>query len=112
MILADHCLNRKCLVTGNAHRVFWIGNGSFFRVIHAVKEEYNLVQPNRLLRTARLNLCLSQKQLARELGVSEHSIYRWEMGMKPHPYHQEKICKILQLSPSDLGFVNNSVHVH
>lgn len=61
---------------------------------------------NRIKR-ARLTAGLSQQQLAEEVNVHAHSVSRWEHGVLPHPYHQKLLCKVLNVSPNELGFLDN-----
>lgn len=52
----------------------------------------------RQLQTARLNLGLTQEQLARKLNVSTSALQKWEQGQrKPKPNTTKKLQKILNL---------------
>lgn len=59
------------------------------------------------LRRERVSLNWSQERLAEELGVSTHSINRWEKDkVLPHPHYREQLCRIFNKSSQDLGFAS------
>jgi transcriptional regulator with XRE-family HTH domain len=55
-------------------------------------------QIGQLIRQLRLEMGLTQEQLARELGVTYSSVNRWENGRsKPSPLARQKIEQMLKL---------------
>lgn len=64
-------------------------------------------QPNQLLRAARENKGLSQKEVADALGLLDaRSIRRWERGTSfPQPYYRRKLCELFGQSLEELGLL-------
>jgi tetratricopeptide (TPR) repeat protein/transcriptional regulator with XRE-family HTH domain len=55
------------------------------------------------LRRERARLNWSQERLAEALGVTTHSINRWERDkVLPHPYYREQLCRIFDKKPEEL----------
>ncbi len=64
---------------------------------------------NSRLRKARLELGLSQKDLAKKLGTTHVSISRWETGtIFPSPYYLHRLSEVLGKTPVELGLVSPS----
>ena len=60
--------------------------------------------PNELLRKARVQLHLTQKELAEEIGVTHITVNRWEKGkVTPIPYYRQKLCDFFQMDAESLG---------
>lgn len=61
------------------------------------------------LKAARLAKGWKAARLARELGVSETTLSRWENDhpQQPRRRHQVKLCRILGKDPTDLGFAED-----
>jgi transcriptional regulator with XRE-family HTH domain len=56
---------------------------------------------NESLKRSRIHAGLTQEALARTLGVSSVSIYRWErQGKKPGPFHRQVLSEFFQLPES------------
>ena len=61
------------------------------------------------LRAARHNARLTQKEMAKRLGVSNSTLCNWENGLSfPDAPHIDKICELLGLSYDDLNFLPNN----
>jgi transcriptional regulator with XRE-family HTH domain len=58
------------------------------------------------LKAARLAKGWKAARLARELGVSETTLSRWENdhSQRPRRCHQIQLCRILDKDPTELGF--------
>ena len=55
------------------------------------------------IKEARARMCLSQKRLAQEVGVSEITILRWEKGQSsPNSEKLKKLAQILEVTPNEL----------
>jgi len=64
----------------------------------------NKTMPNELLRKARAQLNLTQKELAEEIGVTHITVNRWEKGkVTPIPYYRQKLCNFFQMDAESLG---------
>jgi len=64
----------------------------------------NKAMPNELLRKARVQLHLTQKELAEEIGVTHITVNRWERGkVTPIPYYRQKLCDFFQMDAESLG---------
>ncbi|MGB2705810.1 MAG: helix-turn-helix domain-containing protein, partial [Candidatus Omnitrophota bacterium] len=51
----------------------------------------------------RLEMCLTQKELAIKVGVTQHAVQMWENGKNmPNPQHISKLAEVLQTSVSHL----------
>src|SRR5947199_10313163 len=63
--------------------------------------------PNQLLRQARLEHGWTQKDVADRIGAPLNlNVNRWERGTsKPSAYYVQKLCKIYEKTPADLGFL-------
>jgi len=62
------------------------------------------VMPNELLRKAREQRDLTQKELAEEIGVTHITVNRWENGrVTPIPYYRQKLCNFFQMDAGSLG---------
>ncbi len=60
--------------------------------------------PNELLRRAREQHDLTQKELAEEIGVTHITVNRWEKGkVTPIPYYRQKLCNFFQMDAGSLG---------
>jgi len=60
--------------------------------------------PNELLRKAREQHNLTQKELAEEIGVAHITVNRWEKGkVTPIPYYRQKLCNFFQMDAESLG---------
>ncbi len=65
------------------------------------------------LRAARVARGWKAVRLARELGVSETTVSRWENGhQQPHRRHREQLCWVLGRDPVDLGFEEDLLDVN
>ncbi len=65
---------------------------------------------NPLLRKARLDRGLSQKQLADLVGTTPVSISRWENGaVFPTRYYRQRLSAALEKSPAELGLLSPSL---
>ena len=57
------------------------------------------------LKAARINVGLSQKDVAKILKVSNKTIHSWESGdTSPGAKHIDAICELYQVSYNDLNF--------
>ncbi|AME09695.1 MULTISPECIES: helix-turn-helix transcriptional regulator [Gemella] len=58
------------------------------------------------LKAARVNVGLTQKELAKLMGKSESTIINWEKGdgKNINLFDFRKICKILKVNPDDIFF--------
>ena len=60
--------------------------------------------PNELLKKAREQHNLTQKELAEEIGVTHITVNRWEKGkVTPIPYYRQKLCNFFQKDTESLG---------
>jgi transcriptional regulator with XRE-family HTH domain len=61
------------------------------------------------LKAARIAKGWKAARLARELGVSETTLSRWENGhsQQPRRRHQVQLCRLLGKDPVELGFAEN-----
>lgn len=59
---------------------------------------------NIFFKRARLQARLTQAGLARALGTTPVSIWRWEHGLIPSPFFRTAICAYFHLSPTELGW--------
>lgn len=61
------------------------------------------------LKAARVNAGLTQKELAKQMGISEPTLIKWEKGdgkdIKLGEF--EKLCKILKLDTNQLIFLES-----
>lgn len=56
------------------------------------------------LRVARMQLKLSQAEIARIIGVSIRQVVRWEQGKcTPHPGHRKRLTEALDRTAEELG---------
>ena len=61
------------------------------------------------LRAARHNARLTQREMAKLVGVSHSTLCNWENGLSfPDAPHIDKICEVLGLSYDDLNFLPNN----
>lgn len=61
------------------------------------------------LKAARINVGLSQKQVAKILGVSNKTIHSWESGgTSPGAKHIDSLCNLYQVSYNDINFLPNN----
>lgn len=58
---------------------------------------------NRDLVNARLQLGLSQNDMARQLPAGRGSIARWEQGVRPSPYYRKLLCDFFGKTEAELG---------
>lgn len=61
------------------------------------------------LKAARVNAGLTQKELAEKIGITEPTIIKWEkdeVGRYITIEFLEKICSVLNVSPSQIFFKN------
>ena len=66
---------------------------------------------NDRLRRAREERNLTQEELARRVGTSSLTVSRWELGVQtPQPHYREKLCTLFELSPQELGLIDQPVH--
>ncbi|MDB6269052.1 helix-turn-helix transcriptional regulator [Lactobacillus amylovorus] len=57
------------------------------------------------LKAARVNSGLSQKEAAKQLGVAESTLYKWEAGKnKPNVKYLSRIEKVFNLPISNIIF--------
>ena len=71
-----------------------------------------ITQLARHLREARTQQGFTQQQLANQIGVTRLTVTRWEMGQTtPTPYYHQRICELLQLSPTILSDGSRAVTV-
>lgn len=57
------------------------------------------------LKAARINVGLSQKEVAKILGVSNKTIHSWESGgTSPGAKYIDAICKLYGVSYNDINF--------
>ena len=57
-----------------------------------------------LLKTARKQQGWSQAQVAKELGIAERTVRRWEQGLVvPYPYYRQQLCALFGKTAEDLG---------
>lgn len=69
----------------------------------------NDIKPNYFFMQARLNLGFSQQDVARRLGVSLRTVWRWEKGKaQPYPHHRQLLCALFQKTAEELGFASAS----
>lgn len=55
------------------------------------------------LKAARVNIGLTQEELAKKVGVSETTIWKWETGKAEPRFSQvKKICDICQVNIDDI----------
>lgn len=59
---------------------------------------------NTFLRRARLQVKLTQEELASVLGTTAVSIWRWEAGRTPSPFYRKAICAYFHRSPAEFGW--------
>jgi len=83
------------------------------RLVYTIEIEFNLHEYSpkylknpktfgELLRKKRMNARLTMKNIARKLGVTETTVYNWEIrGIKPYRKTQEKLSAILDLTEKD-----------
>lgn len=65
------------------------------------------------IRAARVAMGWKAVRLAREIGVSETTLSRWENGhQQPHRRHREQLCRVLGRDPVDLGFEEDLLDVN
>lgn len=58
------------------------------------------------LKAARINVGLSQKEVAKILGISNKTIHSWESGdTSPGAKHIDALCNLYQVSYNDLNFL-------
>lgn len=58
------------------------------------------------LKSARINVNLSRKEVASEVGVSESTIKSWELGKTfPQQPQIDKLCKLYKRSYDTLNFL-------
>lgn len=56
------------------------------------------------LKAARVNVGLTQEQVAEKIGVSKHTIINWEKARSyPKKYAIEALCSIYQIDVEDLN---------
>jgi parallel beta-helix repeat protein len=64
--------------------------------------------PNERLRRARHLKGWTQSDLAEALGTDFETVSRWERGITmPSGYFREHLCRVLEKTPEELGFVQN-----
>jgi transcriptional regulator with XRE-family HTH domain len=63
-------------------------------------------KPNNVLRQARKEKKLTQRQLAEALNAGLDTVRSWERGRRvaPHPEHLQKLTEFFQKTPAELGF--------
>jgi transcriptional regulator with XRE-family HTH domain len=55
------------------------------------------------LRRLREEAALTQTELARACGVSQHAVWRWEQALaRPSPEHRRRLAQILGKSPKEV----------
>lgn len=60
------------------------------------------------LKAARVNACLSQKEAAKCLKISNKTLHSWENGeTSPSAKHIDDICVLYKVSYNDLNFLPN-----
>lgn len=65
-----------------------------------------MATPNELLRHERQLRGWSQGHLARQIGVPDYYISRWERGeVLPSPYYQQKLCELFDKTAEELGML-------
>lgn len=65
--------------------------------------------PKTRLRRERRRRCLSQEELAEQIGTTPLTVSRWERGQSfPNPYYRRKLCDFFQSPPEFLGLVPES----
>src|SRR5437764_2452818 len=64
--------------------------------------------PNERLRRARYLKGWTQSDLAEAVGTDFETVSRWERGTTmPSAYFREHLCRVLEQTPEELGFVQN-----
>ncbi|HEU5376260.1 MAG TPA: helix-turn-helix transcriptional regulator [Ktedonobacteraceae bacterium] len=64
----------------------------------------HMSKPNVLLVQARLDLGLSQCDVANRLNISLQAVWRWENGVtQPYPRHRRLLCTLFQKTAEELG---------
>jgi transcriptional regulator with XRE-family HTH domain len=64
--------------------------------------------PNEQLRRARHLKGWTQSDLAEAVGTDFETVSRWERGITmPSAYFREHLCRVLELTPEELGFVQS-----
>lgn len=62
--------------------------------------------PKISLKAARVNANLSQKEVAKALGISNKTIHCWETGItSPQAKHIDALCELYHMSYNDLNFL-------
>lgn len=65
--------------------------------------------PNEKLRRARLQMGLTQAELAEKVGATFETVSRWERGIKaPGAYYRKKLCEVFGKTPEELGLLSDS----
>ncbi len=60
--------------------------------------------PNVQLKRARIERCLSQGQLAGQIGTTSYNVSRWERGVTaPGPHFRQELCAFFEKKPQELG---------
>ncbi|MEO6892635.1 MAG: tetratricopeptide repeat protein [Ktedonobacteraceae bacterium] len=60
--------------------------------------------PNGQLKRARIERCLSQGQLAGQIGTTSYNVSRWERGVTaPGPHFRQELCTFFEKKPQELG---------
>ena len=55
------------------------------------------------LRRLREEAALTQTELGRACGVSQHAVWRWEQALaRPSPAHRRKLAELLGISPKEV----------
>ena len=61
------------------------------------------------LKAARINVGLSQKEVAKLLGISNKTIHSWENGAtSPSAKHIDALCELYKVSFNDINFSPNN----
>jgi DNA-binding XRE family transcriptional regulator len=65
--------------------------------------------PNQRLKHEREKRGWSQQDLAKKIGFDHDTVSRWERGLIiPRPSTRDKLCKLFEISPQELGFAQES----
>lgn len=59
------------------------------------------------LKAARVNVGLTQTEVSKELGISNHTLIKWESGVDSPKVNQfEKLCKLYRIPKDNIDLLH------